>query len=67
VLSKEGSGRSIELKMIESPKLNNGFCQTSSEVVIDEKEIIGSLESSTGRNFVEPRVSYGHTFEAVGA
>lgn len=67
VLSEDGFGGSIELTMTESSKFSNDFCQTASEVVIDEKETVGLLEFSSGGYFVEPEISCGYTSEAVGA
>jgi len=67
VLSEDGFGGNVELTMMESSKLSNNFCQTASEVVIDEKETIGVLDFSSDGYFVEPEIPCGYTSEAVGA
>ena len=66
VLSEDGFGGNIELTMMESSKLSNDFCQTASEVVIDEKETIGVLDFSSEGYFVEPEIPCGYASEAVG-
>jgi len=67
VRSEDGFGGSIEVKMTESPNTKQSFCQTASEVAIDEKKTIGLLELTSGGQFIEAEVSCGYEFEGVGA
>lgn len=67
VISEDGFGGSVELKITESPKQNNYFCQTASEVFIGEKATFGSLEFTTDGQIVDPETSCGHALETMGA
>lgn len=67
VLSEDGFGGRAEVKIAESPNLENNFCQTALEVFSDDIETVGSLNFTFGGQIVEPEVSCGYTFESAGA
>ena len=67
VISEDWFGGNAELTITESPNLENNFCQSSSELFIDDIETIGSMNFTIGGQIVEPEVSCEYTFESAGA